>query len=195
MVCWRCEVILLLARATVTRVALSMAYSSTTMMSTTKTTTIMMRGTLMAMSLKRHSYLIIRVVIKEMLTRSILRTSALGTSESPFIMPASAFITTSTNWSFWFLLIVVWWHIIVLLTTSGMGTDSCDTLSTVQFTMFWMCWVGACANPCLTVYIDFDAAFAWRCTHSFWFTVLVGFCVWRYVNEVCGLVSRIMQDC
>ena len=65
-----------------------------------------------------------------------------------------------------------------MLSTSGLGTDSCDALGTVQSLMFWMCGIGACANPCLTFGIDFDAAFAWRCTHFFLIIVLVDFCVW-----------------
>ena len=107
MVCRRSEVIPLTARTTVTRIALNTAYSSTIILSTAKNATIMMRGTFTTMSMKRHSYLIIRTVIEERSMRSILRTSTLGTSESPFIMTASAFITTSMNWSLWFLLIVV----------------------------------------------------------------------------------------
>ena len=87
----------LLAKATVMRVALSMAHSANTSLSTAKAATIMMRGTLVAKSVRRHSsYLVIRVVIQESLTRSILRTSGLGTSQSTVIMIASAFITMST---------------------------------------------------------------------------------------------------
>ena len=126
MVCWRSEVIPLLARATVTRVALSMAYSSTTIFSTAKAATIVMLGTLLvisvvrhpsyliilstaktamsissiiivAMSVKRRSCFLIKVVFEERLTRSTLRTSALGTSKSTFIMAAPAFIPIATD--------------------------------------------------------------------------------------------------
>ena len=87
-----------LAGTTMTRVALSMAHSSTTRLSMAKTATIVVRGTLMAMSVRKHfSGLMIRVVLVERLIPSTLRTSALSASESAFIMIASAFITILTN--------------------------------------------------------------------------------------------------
>ena len=83
----------------------------------------------------------------------------------------------------------------MLLTTGGLGTDSCGTLGTVQSTVFWMCGIRACANPCLTVYIDFDAAFAWRCAHSF---LLLCWSVFAFGDMLMGFVDGIvgmMQDC
>ena len=55
-VCWRSEVIPLLAMATVTSVALSTAPSSTIMLSTARTTTTVMPETPMTFSVSRQSF-------------------------------------------------------------------------------------------------------------------------------------------
>ena len=167
-----------LAGTTMTRVALSMAHSSTTRLSMAKTATIVMRGSLMAMSVIGHSScLIIKVVSVGRLIPSTLRTSALSASESAFIMIASTFITITTNWWLWFLLIVACWCIVVLLTMGGLRTGSCGILGTVQSLMFGMCWIGtSVADPCLTFYVDFDTTFGLICTHVLRIAVLIGSC-------------------
>ena len=180
-----------LAGTTMTRVALSMAHSSTTRLSMAKTATIVVRGTLMAMSVRKHfSGLIIRVVFVERLIPSTLRTSAVSASESTFIMIASAFITILTNWWLWFLLIVACWCIIVLLTTSGLRMGSCGILGTVKSLMFGMCWIGtSVADPCLTFYVDFDTIFGLICTHVSRIAVLIGSC-----NVLTRCVNCLVED-